>query len=173
MPPPTLLPSPSSPHPPPSPPLTPSPPSPPTIGDGPDYTEEAADIEEAISDGEEMEEGTYNVSVITAHKGTRPRWFLVHWEGFGPDDATWEKEADLGKNIVLEEYIDTHKLQRKKKKSKPPQQQPPPPPQQPPQPQQQQPPPPPQPQPPQPPQQQQQQPQPSVQEGVPPPAQPT
>ena len=41
-------------------------PSPPTIGDRPDYTEEAADIEEAISGGEEMEEGTYNVSMITA-----------------------------------------------------------------------------------------------------------
>lgn len=59
---------------------------------------------DGASDGEE-EELTFNVEKITEHKGVRPRKFLVHWEGYPPEEATWETEASLGDNTVLAAYL--------------------------------------------------------------------
>ena len=69
----------------------PSPPSPPTAGNRPDYTEEA----------------TFTVSHISAHRGTKRRSFLVHWEGHPDADATWEPEGHLTNNEALHKYLAT------------------------------------------------------------------
>ena len=69
-------------------------------------------------DGEDEDEESFIVEKIITHKGKRPRKFLVQWEGYPPDEATWETEANLRNNVLLEEYLAALPAEEKKQVSR-------------------------------------------------------
>jgi hypothetical protein len=56
----------------------------------------------------------YIVGRIIRHQGTmRERLnlrFLVKWEGYGDEHNSWEPYSELRHNVVLHEYLNTHRM---------------------------------------------------------------
>lgn len=53
----------------------------------------------------------YEVEKILNHKlQKKKRFFLVRWAGFGPDADTWEPEANLECDKILQKYLKHNKI---------------------------------------------------------------
>ena len=76
--------------------------------------EEDDDEYELDDDSSEEDDESFDVERILAHRGSgKTRQYLVKWEGYGDDEATWEPAASLKGNLVLFEYLDLEALKSK------------------------------------------------------------
>ena len=65
-------------------------------------------------DSSEEDDESFDVERILAHRGSgKTRQYLVKWEGYDDDEATWEPAASLKGNLVLFEYLDLEALKSK------------------------------------------------------------
>ncbi|KAM8721629.1 hypothetical protein ACLKA7_007502 [Drosophila subpalustris] len=61
--------------------------------------------EEDDDDEDDKEEAEFEVEAIVGHKTKRGEsFFLVRWKGYGKDDDSWEPEAELNCDDLIEEY---------------------------------------------------------------------
>ncbi|EDV92460.1 M-phase phosphoprotein 8 [Drosophila grimshawi] len=64
------------------------------------------DDKEKDETDDESGEAEFEVEAIVGHKTKNGEsFFLVHWKGYGKDDDSWEPEADLNCNDLIEEYL--------------------------------------------------------------------
>ena len=66
--------------------------------------------EAATSNQPEIEEDlSYNVEQILDHKGKgRNRQYLIRWEGYAPEEDSWEPRTNVAEGPLLREYEERH-----------------------------------------------------------------